>query len=1580
MPADERPRDTPEQSATNDPATEPESEKKERSGLQIAAAGLAGAAVVGTGAGAAVVGAGKVVDRLTASESDEADAVAEATDGTDGETAETGSLDVFEDVDIAVQTATETTDEVDTGAADSGPRVTTVSAPRADGSSDAPGTTYDGLGDDPRRVGPRGDSSTPTAPSSAAADATVIAATETGATGVTGAPSPLPTAPLINRPAPDITSQAPAQPAAPPPPPPAPSQVGFDAGSAQQPAAPPAAPAPAPVDPASPAAASTSESTQSAQSSSSSDSSQSSGSNGLDVMDDVAPTPAETASSASDTEEIIPAGPAGVPNDSGIGSTTGADSSPPSSGSGSGSDTGQTSPGYGTPPPYQANPPAQQVDPGYGQQHPPYTGKPPVKDDNDDVKDDDHQNVAPPPYYDDDPYVDPVVDDYVDDVVEDPVYDPYYDPFPGNKGYGHPQDLYGDPQPPGPNQAAKVYVYRGEQGQDYATIIRNENGNETITWWYGDPPDGHVVYEVYVVHDGNGNYTEQITSYPLGEVDAVLGSIYPDGEFRSDPDLDPGKQYADETITPQVIIRSWTDDDGNMTVKRIHRDGSGKIEITYADGVHVVFEDGAYTYYDSDGLQIGGDDLGAAPGGEEPGMQPDENDPGADFDAGEPITDGVHPLAGGPDYFIEEQYVNPFTAGFNPIGQGDHVQYVDPTTGANIFVTNIGGGVYLVGWRTDPDTPPGSWDLLIKISTDANGNYASYNPTHYTGDVPVENIGPLGYVSVDGELYQDPWNTYGFPADNASQVVTEETVTQTWEVDGGAITKTFYRDGSFKTVIEYPDGVVITYDPAENGGLPSYETPGGVQDVPESYEGVEGAFLPPTAPDVIEYNGQTYPNPEADDSFTYLKTEGPFGYPGGSMVQHTYVGEDGYLVIISVHSDGQYELMYGDPATPMAGWDMRIVMQADGSYTPIDQYLVDDAPADEPVASPSALLLSNAPDEFEHDGVTYPNPETDDDFQHVLSTPDGSHYYSNSDGYTVLVIDTGNGSYNIFWGNPNANNGEWDLGLATQANGSYAPLPEFAVDDVSTGGEESPTTAAEPRTYYSSDYVHPEDQYPDGPQDIQWSGDNRVDIYPAAQVWTRLEDGTQEIYWMAVGDDGSILTTKPPISTPGAPTLIGGSEPPAVPVHAMHISVLADGSHIVRTLPPEAWRVVPHWMGNDGEYRDPDLSGMSYAETFRGIDGSANLYREYEDGTIKQMARDDGTLYIHYPDGAVIQVDPGGDTTVLLTAEGVLYDDDVPSNGDPSLDPDALMDSAGDDEGDQEDAAATSGRFVGDLNPINPVDLPNLDFGSFSVPSGTPDASDPDGLELPDAPDDGTTTGTLSVASEEPAQEDSFEWWAAHLPATWTVNGQTLINPESPQGIDSGYTLVRDTDSHRVYESDGDFVRITQLRDGGVSFEWGTNVSNPDIIMSVYADGTSTVTYNAADAPPLIDKTETTPPVDKTAAPEESEAGEPLEFEKAAGSAVKDLNLDRTVETVPAGLFSTEEPPAQPESTIPSEVLVPKEALQVEPLEQPQIEIPQQDFSMPSLEVIETSEELEQWTTRLEQPETEDDDDGGTGF
>jgi hypothetical protein len=1133
VPAEERPQTTPEQSSSDtSPAENPETgENRGRSGPTMAAAGIAGAAAVGTGAGAAVGG----VQRVLGDEADESTDQA-ADDQEDGEGRL--SLDVFDDLRAGQETkeSTEDGNGDGEGQVDLAGLTTASAAPVAPAQPQTPGTTYDGTGDDPRRVGPRGDSNTPT--SSAAADATLIAATETGSTGVGSAASTTPTAPLINR--------APAQPQEPaPPPPPQTSQAGFEAGPSTQtePPAQPAPPAPVPP-PANPVASSPGETVQPVLESPAS--SASSASNGIDVMDDVASSSSSSSSSsvadAPSSEEITASGPAQVPASESMTSTSStsesSSSSSPDSGSeaasqqdsssgypsqpdpqssgmespsyGQGAPAQQTDPGYGAQPPqyggqapgqqadpgYGAQPPHyggkapdQQADPGYGMKAPPHQAKPPVKDDKDYVKDDDYQDVAPPPYYDDDKVddqvVDDYVDDYVDDVVEDPVYAPYYAPFPGNKGYGHPQDLYGDPQPPGPNQAANVYVYKGEQGQDYATIIRDDNGNETITWWYGDPPDGHVVYQVYVDHDGYGNYAEQVTSYPVGEVYTILDNIYPNDELRFDPDLTFPPNSYEEVIEQHVIIRTWTDDDDNMFIKRVHRDGSGKVEITYGDGVHVVYQQGQYAYY-QDGELIGGQEYVAD--------EPDAVDQQVD----DPVDGDVHPLAGGPDYFVEEGFVNPFTAGFDQIGSGDHIQFVDPQTGANIFATHQGDGTYLVGWRTDPDTPPGSWDLLVKM--DQNGNY---NVTHYTGDVIIENIAPIGYVLVEGEPYQDPWNTYGFPADNASQVVTEDTIVQTWESDGDVITKTYYRDGSSKTVIEYPDGVVITFDPTVNQ-YPTYETPDGYGDPGEPYVGVEGAFLPPTAPDYFEYNGVTYPNPEADDTYTYQKTEGPFGYPGGSMVQHTYVGEDGYEIIISVHSDGQYEIMYGDPNTPMAGWEMRLVMQQDGSYD---------------------------------------------------------------------------------------------------------PLPEFKVDDPVSGEEDSTAMAGEPRTYYSNTYVHPEDQYPDGPLSTQWSGDNRVDNYPYAQVWSRM-DGSQEIIWMAVGDDGSVITTEPPISSPGGPTVVGASEFQGVPVHAMHVSVLADGNHIIKTLPPEAWRVVPHWMGNDGEYRDPDLEGMAYTETFRGSDGGASLYRE----------------------------------------------------------------------------------------------------------------------------------------------------------------------------------------------------------------------------------------------------------------------------------------------------------------------------------------------------------------------------------
>jgi hypothetical protein len=1421
VPADERPQNATEQSANDtSSADNPEvEEKKGRSGLTTAAAGVAGAAAVGTAAGAAVGG----VQHVLGDEDD------------DGE--DRSSLDVFEDLQ-AGEDAEDSTDESDAGEVDLAGLTTTRPAPLAPAQPDLPGTTSDGTGDDSRRIGPRGDSNTPT--SSATADATLIAATETGSTGVGSAASVTPTAPLINR-----TPSQPEAPAAPPPPPPT-SQAGFEAGPATQ----PAPPAPVPP-PANPAAASPGETVQpiieSPASSTSTDS------NGIDVIDDVVSSTSGSSSSpvadAPASEEITPSGPASLPDSESMppvsdsGSSASSDSetetgTQPDSSSGSSSQPDpqssgtespsyghdapgqQADPGYGAQPPQNGgHAPDQQADPGYGMHPPPHHTKPPVKDD----EDDDYQDAAPPPHYDDQ-----VDDQVVDDVIEDPVYDPYYDPFPGNKGYGHPQDLYGDPQPPGPNQAANVFVYRGEQGQDYATIIRDDNGNETITWWYGDPPDGHVVYQVYVDHDGYGNYTEQITSYPVGEVYTILDNIYPNDELRFDPDVTFPPNSYEEVIEQHVIIRTWTDDDGNMVIKRVHRDGSGKVEITYGDGVHVVYQQGQYAYY-QDGELIGGEEYVA----EEP--------VDAEQQVDDPVEGDVHPLAGGPDYFVEEGFVNPFTAGFDQIGEGDHIQFVDPQTGANIFATYQGDGTYLVGWRTDPDTPPGSWDLLVKM--DQNGNY---NVTHYTGDVEIETIGPLGYVPVDGEPYQDPWNTYGFPADNASQIVSEDTVVQTWETADGPITKTFYRDGSFKTVIEYPDGVVITYDPNVNP-YPTYETPDGQADEGEPYVGVEGAFLPPTAPDFFEYNGVTYPNPEADDSYTYEKTEGPFGTPGGTVVQHHYVGEDGYLIIVSVHSDGQYEITYGDPNIPMADWDMRIVMQPDGSYAPLPQYMVEDeAPVQteqdvEPAPDGVRYFGSDLFGEtYGHPADLYPNgpsgSETIDGVQYDYY-PDGTRY-AHTDPPGIIWYDA--------QGNPM-------LGASVLDNGyqiDVLPWPHV----LDTYG-----TVLEPVTTSHGTYYDPARMGETYQQEVMYGAIKHT--YP---------DGTEKVYLTGAQDPGWIQINYPD----GTVVVWNGSE--------AHVELEGSGEYAL-PFEDEDTANEPAWL-------------MGGPEAFDVGGGVTFPNPEYDNEFTYTGSSPDGTQ--HYYE------DSNGYKAVIVQGENqhtVWYGQNPPAQNDLVI-------------------------------RVNAYGEHEIDY----YPAGEAQAQ----------PDE----------SAEEAEADAFEAWTAHLPGYFPIDGASYVNPEAYLGGNNTFTLIDESETQRIYESNGYLVRITEQPGGMYSFEWGSELGNPDLAIDVNPDGSYTVMYSAADVPeePVQSQSLGTA-IPINFAEEAAEVDEDAEAESESTEEAPLFNAEKVLE-VP-------EVEAQPESIVSREAMV---QLPADPDPQPEVE--HQEFSSISPESEDAAEDID-----------DDDDDDPTG-
>lgn len=1102
MPADERPREHQEpleqtQEELTRPAIDDSSdERKERSGAQVAAAGLAGAAVVGTAAGAAVAGAARAADMFGDDE-----AAASGDDATAGT-----SLDVFSDIATSSDDASPQEDPAEV-AGGTAPRTTTVSQPLAP------------VGEDDNRKGQqRNDPNTP----SAVSDATVIAAHETGSAAVT--PTPVFSRPRQQEEQPQTETVSQQQ---------APAGTGFDAGSQSAPAA--------PAQPQTPS----SQVQPVSQETSASSSSSSPGSSGIDVIQDVAPSTSESSSSSesssaassAEVEEIVPTGPAEVPATESVAAAPGSGSSSGSSstsestaGESSGAQHGDAhddQPGYGMQYPEQdqehAEPPAypQQPDPAYadpGYQQPDHGHKPPVQDAGNQQQDqgyDGHQppvykpkppvhakddeQEAPPFYHDDqqDDYVedDYVEDDYVeDDAVEEPVYyDPYYAPFPGDKGYGHPQDLYGDPQPPAEGQAPNVYVYRGPAGEDYATIIRDEYGNETITWWYGDPPNGHVVYEVRVTHDGYGNYTEQITSYPVYEVDLLLEGISPNGEQRMDPDFDPGKQYAEEVIDQHMVTRTWTDEDGNLVIKKMYRDGSGKIEITYGDGLHVVYQGGQYAYY-MDGELIDGEEYVVE--------EPDDDYAG----------NNLHPLAYGPDYFVEEGFVNPLKAGYEAIGEGDSVQYVNPETGARMFVTKTGEYEYSLGWQTDPNAPPGQYELLVKVQVDANGHYVDYNTTYYTGDVVVvDTIPNLGYQSVNGEQYLDPYQEYGFPADNASQVVTEETVVQTWQTPEGPITKTYYRDGSHKTVTEYADGVVITYDTSVSP-YPYHDGPVGE---------------PVDAGEIMYYEAGLFGDTYADPSGKF--PDGPAGtfdengiqtdyYPDGTRVQHypdhqriTWYDAQGNVMLgVSVYDNGyqvdvlpwDYVLdtygvilepiqtshgMYSDPESTGAAYEQEVmygaikhtypdgtekiyltgaqgpgwiqinypdgtivvwngssidsVMEGTGEFaTPVEGDDVDDGPP----------FVMGGPAQFmAADGVYFDNPEYDNEYTFSHASPDGmTLFFVDSTGYQAVIQNMG-GSYTVFYGpNPPA---QTDMVVSVQSDGSYTvqyyPAGEDAGED-----------------------------------------------------------------------------------------------------------------------------------------------------------------------------------------------------------------------------------------------------------------------------------------------------------------------------------------------------------------------------------------------------------------------------------------------------------------------------------------------------------------------------------------------------
>ncbi len=643
-------------------------------------------------------------------------------------------------------------------------------------------------------------------------------------------------------------------------------------------------------------------------------------------------------------------------------------------------------------------------------------------------------------------------------------------------GYDHPHDLYGEPDPPGANQAPNVYLFGGGR----AMVVHNADGSETITWYSeGGYQDGYIEYKATVEYDG-GQWVTESVSLPT-DLTPVYGILPVDGTPVYDP-YHASQPYGDPdsiTILEDRVIVTWDTDDGQVR-SEWYRDGSHYREVRYPDG-----------------LVISGN-------GSEPWEYeiPDDWEPPV-YDE----LDGYLP-ENAPDYFGDPMWANPETDERFEFQYEGHPQGADGPVTRTYHADVDGDGTvdYVAVVVENPDGsyyvdygyPNGDWQARVTVEGNDFGNYAGYEITYYADDpegLPPATNGAvtapeeydMAYVydllpdNLPAEFeggYPNPEHSPGyqyhhtgefggepvhFLSDGSSNTIVlqenaDGSTTMYWfdravdelgptdfnYVEARAV---FYPDGQYD-LSWYEDGQELSEPP----GYPAEGTNGAALWEPDGY-------LPEGGPDY--YVDERWPNPESDERFEFYQE----GHPGSGAVTREYRadldgdGQYDYRAIVVENPDGSVYVDYGYPNGDM---EARITITQDeyGNYTDYDYQYYEDDPVgavyyEEPQEDPAAAGQDYLPDWLPESFDGYPSPVQEGFEYQYTGTGDGNqnHYYTNGQ-YTIMVTDYGDGTGRVLI--DDLSNGQgWDTGYDLYDYGQYAVMDDYVPD------EPEPETAAD---------------------------------------------------------------------------------------------------------------------------------------------------------------------------------------------------------------------------------------------------------------------------------------------------------------------------------------------------------------------------------------------------------------------------------------------------------------------------------------------------------------------------------------
>ena len=923
------------------------------------------------------------------------------------------------------------------------------------------------------------------------------------------------------------------------------------------------------------------------------------------------------------------------------------------------------------------------------------------------------------------------------------------------------------------------------------------NGEVVMTWAQEAGP-----YQIrYYSEDNAGGYLQLHVTYDPYNY-AYETQVYPYDYFdhiEEDFELAPIDHYADLAylgvpydnmeIENGEVSYYWYDDDGDLLQKTTVNRVTGEVIYQY-DELYIHVDRYGNEYYE---------------GFPDPNWEPP---------AGYGEVGDLYPPYGMPPYLVfgegyqyEMQYADPEAAGYElisatPADDPDQWQFIGPN-GERVIVSKTDEYNYQFVYQSDPNAPPGQWEMVMDVTTDQYGNYVSYEAVggeYYDEYIQVAveegdyNPAWAEYYNPDYADFAHPYSLYGEPDEpfdgqapntyvfgrGRAMIVRNEdgSETITWYSEGG------YQNGyvEYKATVSYEGGQWVT----ESDALPMDLIP------------VYG---------ILPVNGTPIYDPYND--------EAPWGEPSEVIIQEDRViafweTDDGQIRS-EWYRDGSHfrEVTYPDGLVISWGNEGWEYVVPDGWVAPEYDGVDAVAPDNYDAQYVYDLLPDNLPQSFEGG---YVNPEHGQEYQYYGSESYGGvtfHLFNHTGGESIVVRENPDGTSTIFWHDQPAGelappyteganasamvyqNGQYsfdeyaDIGVsAVEQFVADGYLPDGAPDYFGNPGWINPE--ADER-FTEIDTMNYSETYDDPPEHLvgavvrYYNADLDDDGTPDYRVGvTEYADGRIDIIYYndAAGEGGSIH-----LSVDGVGNYtgyeVGDNPPPIVPVEMVDDLEPVEPVDIDGLMPdgtPEYFNA-PIWV--NPEY-DERFQEVQYNPD---VDGTGTAYRAYR----ANLDDDPGSEYL-----INVWEDPDGSVRVEYYHLNELQ--------------------------------AT----------IDVITQPDGSYGTFNI---TYAVSDYYGVPAPGE-------------YEPPVEDPGLAPWTAHLPTHWNMEigtGQrtNFHNPEADgQVVD--YELVSANATERVYvDQFGQYVKITNHGGGDYSFAWGDDLENPELVMGVPAAGNPTVEYTS---------------------------------------------------------------------------------------------------------------------------------------